>query len=217
MRGVFVTGTDTGVGKTVASAALLYRLGPSVRYWKPIQTGADLDDDTATVVRLCGGDAGRALHEGVRLPQPVSPHLAARLAGVRLGTSDALVTARTQDPSVRWIVEGAGGALVPINEQELMIHLMECLALPVVVVARTTLGTINHTLLTLEALRARSLTIAGVVMVGDSHPDNRAAIGEYGGVTVLGELPILDPLTPVALQHAAAALDPHGALTPWFS
>jgi dethiobiotin synthase len=183
-----------------------------VRYWKPIQTGIETDDDTASVVALTGGDRAVALEEGIRLPRPLSPHLAAHLAGIRVSIDDMLLVARAQDPSTRWVVEGAGGVLVPINERELMIHLMECLALPIVVVARTALGTINHTLLTLEALRARSLTIAGVVMAGASHPDNRQAIAEYGAVTILGEVPVLEPLTADALKHAASLLDPHDAL-----
>ena len=87
------------------------------------------------------------------------------------------------------IVEGAGGMLVPINDTQTMADLMVLLGLPVMVATRTTLGTINHTLLTIEALRARSLKIAGVVMIGEANPDNRAAIEHYGRVPVLGEMP----------------------------
>ena len=103
--------------------------------------------------------------------------------------------------------------LVPLNEQELIIDLIRALNLPVVVAARSTLGTINHTLLTLEALRARSLCVAGVVMCGEPNPDNRAAIEHYGRCRVLGEMPFLEPLTRAALgEWANAQLDPHGAL-----
>jgi dethiobiotin synthetase len=108
-------------------------------------------------------------------------------------------------------VEGAGGVLVPVNDRELMIDLMRRLGLPVMVVARTTLGTINHTLMTLEALRARSLAIAGVLMVGDPHPENRAAIERYGDVVVLGELPFFDPLSAAMLERwAMSELDSDG-------
>lgn len=100
-----------------------------------------------------------------------------------------------------WIVEGAGGVLTPLNDTQTMANLMVRLGLPAVVVARTTLGTINHTLLTIEALRARSLHVAGVVMVGDLNSDNRAAIERYGKVDVLGEMPRFDPLTPSRLAE----------------
>jgi dethiobiotin synthase len=195
MRGVFVTGTDPGVGKTVVSAALMARY-PEAQYWKPIQTGPD--DDTSEVQRLSGCPRERVYLHGVRLPEPVSPHLAAERAHTRISLS--FLTKAAKEFSGSWIVEGAGGALVPVNQADLMVHLMERLGLPVVVVARTTLGTINHTLLTIEALRARNLLVAGVVMVGDPNPDNRAAIKHYGGVHVLGELPRFDPLTAEALS-----------------
>ena len=208
MRGLFVTGTDTGVGKTVLSAALMIRY-PGCRYWKPIQTGAD--DDTAEVLRLAGMPRESAYHHGARLPDPVSPHLAAMRAGARIDV--AFLTASVKQSDEAYIVEGAGGALVPINEEDLMIHLMERLGLPVVVATRTTLGTINHTLLTLEALRARRLNVAGVVMIGEPDRDNRAAIELYGRVKIVGELPRLDPLTPASLRAwAAESLDPQKCL-----
>jgi dethiobiotin synthetase len=207
MRGFFLTGTDTGVGKTVTAAALLHRLRSTrpTRYWKPIQTGIEQDDDTATVLRLTGCDAGAVLDRGVRLAHPLSPHLSARLRGIRITVDQVVDMAASELDGGNWIVEGAGGLLVPINEQELMADLIARLALPVVVVARSTLGTINHTLLTLEALRARSLPIAGVVMVG-RNVENRQAIEDYGRIPV-SELPILTPLTPATLQAAAADFD----------
>jgi len=192
VRGLFVTGTDTGVGKTVLSAALMLRY-PDACYWKPIQTG--LDDDTAEVRRLSGG---QVLDQGIRHPEPVSPHLFHGRIDL-----DALVRRVFTKPV---IVEGAGGVLVPINESLMMVDLMVMLGLPVIVATRTTLGTINHTVLTIEALRARSLKIAGVVMIGDSNPDNRAAIEHYGRVRVLAEMPRFDPLTPESLRSWASAL-----------
>ncbi len=197
MRGLFVTGTDTGVGKTVLSAALMLRF-PHACYWKPIQTGAD--DDTAEVRRLSGG---RVLDRGVRLPDPVSPHLAARREGTEIHLESLLPNAASENVI---IVEGAGGVLVPINNSQIMVDLMVLLGLAVIIATRTTLGTINHTLLTLEALRARSLQIAGVVMVGERNPDNRAAIEQYGHVRVLGEMPHFNPLSRDCLQVWAQTL-----------
>jgi dethiobiotin synthase len=203
MRGIFVTGTDTGVGKTVVSAALMIRY-PGSRYWKPIQTG--LDDDTAEVLRLSDSPREAAYLHGVRLPDPVSPHLAARRKNTRIDLAFLVEAVKESDQA--FIVEGAGGVLVPVNESDLMVHLIERLALPVVVVARTTLGTINHTLLAIEALRARRLIVAGVIMAGDPDPDNRAAIEHYGSAAILGEMPKFQPLSAANLRDwAARSLD----------
>lgn len=215
LRGLFVTGTDTGVGKTVTCAALLhrYRSTLSLRYWKPIQTGIEQDDDTAEVRRLAACCEEEILAEGIRLRCPVSPHLAAQWSGLTIRLEDVIAPIRAQSRDIRWIVEGAGGVLVPINETQFMTDLMVALALPVVVVARSTLGTINHTLLTLEALRARSLQIAGVVMAGDQNSDNRAAIERYGCVPVLGEMPVCQPLdAEVLAAWARGGLDRQGRL-----
>jgi len=214
LNGLFVTGTDTGVGKTLVSAALLHRFRhvPELRYWKPVQTGIEQDDDTAEVLRLSGLPADRALHEGVRLPRPLSPHLSASLAGTSISVASLMDVASQQSSSSHWIVEGAGGVLVPLNDHELMIDAMTVFGLPVVVAARSTLGTINHTLLTLEALRARALAIAGVVLVGPPNIDNRLAIETHGRVTVIGELAHLDPLTPASLQEAAMRIASTGDL-----
>jgi dethiobiotin synthetase len=219
LRGVFVTGTDTGVGKTVVSAALLHRFRAvrNLRYWKPVQTGIEVDDDTAEALRLSGASPGRALHDGVRLPKALSPHLAAALARTSVSVADLMDVAYRQPDDETWIVEGAGGVLVPLNDQELIIDLMTMLGLPVIVTARSGLGTINHTLLTLEALRARALPIAGIVMVGPPNADNRIAIETHGRVTVIGELESLDPLTPAALQAQAEGLDRGGSLEPLFA
>jgi dethiobiotin synthase len=215
-RGLFVTGTDTGVGKTIVSAALLrlHRGRSPVCYWKPIQTGVDQDDDTAEVARLAACAPGEILDAGVRLPRPVSPHLAAQLAGTSFNVEDVVagfsrpdVGAAFRRPDPFWIVEGAGGVLVPLNDDELMIDVMVHLALPVVVVARTAVGTINHTLLTIEALRGRSLAVAGVIMSGPADAGAREAIERRGGVTV-AELPVIAPLTTEAL---AAWADEAGA------
>jgi len=195
MKGLFVTGTDTGVGKTVASAALMHRyrgMGP-LRYWKPIQTGIEIDDDTATVRRLGACSAEEIFCKGVRLPKPVSPHLAAQWAGQRIDLAE-LRGLVGDDDDTTWIVEGAGGLLVPVNEMQTMADWIAYLGLPVLVVARSGLGTINHTLLTLEASRARGLRVAGVMMIGEPNADNREAIEKYGHVPVVAEMPFLKPL-----------------------
>ena len=219
IRGVFITGTDTGVGKTVAAAAVFhrYRGAAPLRYWKPIQTGIEQDGDTEEVRRLGACADYEIFDEGVRLPRPLSPHLAAMCAGQTIDLR-ALLALLPPGEDTRWIVEGAGGLLVPLNDSETMADWIALLGLPVLVAARTALGTINHTVLTLEALRARSLRISGVLMIGDKNADNRAAIERYGKTCVVGELPRLDPLTREGLaEWSAAHLDPAGRLREFFA
>jgi dethiobiotin synthase len=203
MIGVFVTGTDTGVGKTVAAACLAcaWRAG----YWKPVQTGmATGDDDTATVVALAGVPAEHVYAPAYALQAPLSPHAAAELEGVSI-TMNMIAPPQTAHPLV---VEGAGGLFVPLNYREFMIDLMAKLALPILRVARSTLGTINHTLLSLAALRSRGLPVAGVVLNGPRNAGNRAAIERFGQVRVLAELPRVDPLDNAAVERLAARIPP---------
>ena len=203
MTGVFVTGTDTGVGKTVAATCLAHAW--RAVYWKPIQTGtATGDDDTATVIALAGLSPGRVAAPVYALREPLSPHAAAELEGVTI-TMDAIVPPSTVHPLV---VEGAGGILVPLNDRDFMIDLMARLALPVILVARSTLGTINHTLLSLAALRGRGLPIAGVIVNGPPNPGNRAAIERFGRVRILAELPQVDPLHSGAVDGLSARIPP---------
>jgi dethiobiotin synthetase len=195
-RGFVVTGTDTGVGKTVVAAGL----GGHFRadYWKPIQAGLDEESDSDAVRRLTEGRA-RVLPEGWRLTTPCSPHEAARIDGVRIDPA-ALALPAGDGPL---IVEGAGGVLVPVNEQALMIDLFAAWGLPAVLVARTALGTINHSLLSLEALHARGIAVTGVIFSGDGNEASEAAIVGFGRCAHLGRLPPLDPLTPARLAEAA--------------
>lgn len=183
----FVTGTDTGVGKTVVSALLCAAL--DAIYWKPIQTGTREGTDRSAVMRLAELSRARTAPESYSFAPPVSPHLAARRAGVRID----LRKIKMPDLPLRenLIAEGAGGTFVPINDTELMTSLMRHLGLPVLVVTRTTLGTINHTLLSLAALRAARLDIRGVIMVGKPNRENRTAIEHYGRVEVVGVVPQL--------------------------
>ncbi len=201
-RGVFVTGTDTEVGKTVVSAALLRRLRG--RYWKPVQTGPECDHDLPAVQRLTGLPACHFAPSFVSYPDPLSPHEAAKRVGTML---DFAAIDFPAGHDLFWIVEGAGGALVPLDDDHFMTDLMQRLGLPVVVVARSTLGTINHSLLTLEALRTRGLDVAGVILNGPQNTANRLAIEQCGQVEVLAELPILDRVTAPALEKMMPRLD----------
>jgi dethiobiotin synthase len=208
----FITGTDTGVGKTVLSALLCAAL--DAVYWKPIQTGTLEGSDRLTVMRLAGIGSDRTLDEVYKFVPPVAPDLAARWAGVEIDLARiALPNHLTND----WlVVEGAGGVLVPINQKQFILDMAVKLKLPVILAARSTLGTINHTLLTLEALGRRGLHVAGVVMVGERNAENRAAIERYGDAVVIGEMPLFSPLDAARLAAwAAAELDPQRRLLEW--
>ena len=200
-RGVFVTGTDTGVGKTVVSACLTLAWGAD--YWKPVQTGlAQEAGDTATVAALTDLPPGRLHPPAHAFDPPVSPHLAAAEAGAALRLEDFSLP-QSERPLV---VEGAGGVLVPLNGVETMLDLMVRLDLPVVLVAADRLGAINQTLLTLAALRGRGLEVLGVVLTGEPFADNRAAIEVHGKVRILAQLPHADRIDPEQVAAWAAML-----------
>lgn len=191
---LFVTGTDTNVGKTVLSALLVSAL--DAIYWKPIQTGTAEGTDRKTVIQLAAIPEGQALKETYCFEPPVSPHLAAEASGVRIDL------ARIQPPSdlsKPLIVEGAGGILVPINDSELMLDLAHRLGLPVIIAARSALGTINHTVLTVRALRCAKVPIKGVVMIGPRNRDNERSVERFGDVPLVGRIPWLNKIDRQAL------------------
>lgn len=194
--GYVVTGTDTNVGKTVVAAGLVSAL--DANYWKPIQAGAAEGTDGETVAALAGVDRSRIISEAYRLKCPCSPHEAARIDGVSIERS-----CLSLPPSDRkLIVEGAGGIMVPVNDSELMIDLFASWALPIILVARTSLGTINHSLMSIDVLRRRRLKIAGLIFVGDENEPSESAILSFGKIPRLGRLPWLEPLDARALGAA---------------
>lgn len=195
---VVVSGTDTGLGKTVFAAGLAGALDGV--YWKPIQAGLEEETDRETVLRLSGLAPQRVLAEAYRLRTPASPHLAAEIDGVVIDP-EALRLPDTDRPLV---VEGAGGLLVPLTRKLTYIDVMARWNAPVVLCARTTLGTINHTLLSIEALRARNVAIAGIAFIGDENRELERIIADLGRVRRLGRLPRLDPLDGPSLRAAFA-------------
>ncbi len=197
MKGFVVTGTDTGIGKSVVAAGLVAAL--SGRYWKPVQAGLIDGTDSEMVAALVPGAPIHA--EAYRLTTPCSPHQAAALDGVSIDPA-RLALPQGDAPLV---VEGAGGVLVPLREDLLFADMMARWGLPVVLVARTALGTINHTLLSIEALRTRGVTLAGLAFVGDANAESERVIGAISGVTRLGRLPWLTPLDAASLRVAMTA------------
>lgn len=195
-RAIIVTGTDTGIGKTVFAAGLAGALGGW--YWKPVQAGTEGGTDSQTAARLSGLQPERILPEAYCLATPASPHLAARIDGVEIEAA-RLALPEVEGPLV---VEGAGGALVPLTSTLLYADLMARWGAPAIICARTGLGTINHSLLTVEALRSRGVPIAGIVFIGEPHAENERIVPLLARVPSLGRLPVLDPLNAQTLAQA---------------
>jgi len=195
---LFVSGTDTNVGKTIFAAALAGAL--DAHYWKPVQAG-DLERSDSDRVRVLSGLApAKVLTEAYRLATACSPHRAAEIDCVEIETDR--LSLPDVDPLV---VEGAGGLLVPLSRDRLLADLLARWQLPVVLVARTALGTINHSLLSIHALRSWGIPLLGIAFVGDSRAASEDIICEAGGVRRLGRLPCLERLDAVSLRQAFLA------------
>lgn len=202
MSGVLiVSGTDTGIGKTVAAAGIAAAL--NAHYWKPVQAGTDDGTDSGTAWSL-GVHTAHVLPEAYRLAMPASPHLAAQHDDIVI--DPARLALPPQRPLV---VEGAGGLMVPMRADPpwLMIDQFAAWQAPVLLVARTALGTINHSLLSIEALCGRGIQIAGLLFVGEPHAENESVIPALSGVRALGRIPPLDPLRAETLAEAMANID----------
>ncbi|MBL8881943.1 MAG: ATP-dependent dethiobiotin synthetase BioD [Hyphomicrobium sp.] len=197
-QAIVIAGTDTDVGKTVFAAALTAAMGAC--YWKPVQAGLAGETDSEIVRRLGGLPPDRVLPEAYRLNTAASPHYAAARDGIEIDAA-ALNPPCTSAPLV---IECAGGLAVPLTRKVLQIDVLARWRLPVVLVASTRIGTINHSLLSLEALRRRAIPILGLAFAGDEAPESARIIGELGLVRILGSLPYLDPLNAVTLRAAFA-------------
>ena len=197
-QAIVVTATDTDVGKTIFSAALTAALDGA--YWKPVQAGIEGGTDSETFLSLSGLGEDRLLPEAYRLNTPASPHLAAAIDNVVIDAS------RLVPPPCdrRLVIEGAGGALVPLGGGLLFADIFAQWRLDTVIVARTTLGTINHSLMTIEALRSRGVPILGIAFIGDANEDSENTIAAIGRVKRLGRLPLLAPLDRRTLAAAFA-------------
>jgi len=198
-KAYIVSGTDTGIGKTIVAAMLTLAL--DALYWKPIQSGTNDGTDRQRVqaLTLLGDD--RLLPERYVLSRPLSPHRAAELDGIEI-EPEALVL-----PSLdrNLIVEGAGGLMVPITRRTLQIDVFAGWNAPVILCARTGLGTINHTLLSIEALHRRKMQLHGLIFIGKDNPDNIRTIAELSGGRILGLVPRLTRIDRAALLDVFSA------------
>ena len=192
---IVVCGTDTDVGKTVVSAWLVQ--GLNATYWKPVQSGLDEEGDRDRICELLNLPPERWLREAYAFRRPVSPHWAAECDGMELDPAN-LGLPPCNGPLV---VETAGGLMVPLNRSWLQIDQLQRWQLPVVLVARSGLGTLNHTLLSLEALRQRSIPVLGLILNGPPHADNPGTLEQFGGIPVLAQLPPLATLDASSLEQ----------------
>jgi dethiobiotin synthetase len=189
-----ITGTDTGIGKTVFSAMLMQGIG--AYYWKPIQSGVEDRIDTRTVQNLTGLTDDRFMPEAYIFSEPLSPHRAAEIDGQQVDINRLRIP-ETPGPL---LIEGAGGLMVPLTRKNLQINQFNRWNLPVILCARTALGTINHTLLSLEALWARQIPVHGIAFIGEDNPDTIRTITEFSNVKILGRLPFLTHLNSETLR-----------------
>ncbi len=202
MKQVFITGIGTDVGKTVISAILTEYL--QADYWKPVQSG-DLHNSDSMKVRALVSNAKSVFHpERYRLTNPLSPHASAAIDGIQISLDDFELPQTDNN----LIVEGAGGLFVPINERDTVIDLIERLKIPVILVSRNYLGSINHTMLSIEALKARNIQIEGIVFNGASTPATERFIEENTNIPVLFRLEDLSEISQATIKEKANGINP---------
>lgn len=201
-KGVFVSGIGTEIGKTLVSAILTKAL--KADYWKPVQSG-DLDHTDSMKVQHLSQEPIEHFHpEAYRLKTPASPHYSAAIDELRIELNS--FTLPETDNFL--VVEGAGGLMVPLNEEHTILDLIQHLQLPVVLVSQHYLGSINHTLLSLNCLKERGIPLAGLIFNGPSTPSSASIIEQMSGQKAIFHLPQLDAISPTEIGHWAAQIAP---------
>lgn len=195
---LFVTGTDTGVGKTLVSAILV--AGLNGFYWKPVQSGADRGADKDWIMEKTALPEHHFLPEAYRLKGYMSPHAAAEREHIEIELE--AFRRPVMDSAHHLVIEGAGGLMVPLSGRWLMLDLIKKMDAPVLLVAKSGLGTINHTLLSLEKLRASGVDLFAVVMNGPKDEDNRKAIEHFGKIEVLAQIEEMNAINAETLSDA---------------
>lgn len=196
MAKYFITGIGTGIGKTLISAIVTEKL--QADYWKPIQSG-DLDTSDSLTIGSLITNTKTVIHtESYRLTQPLSPHLSARLDGIEINLNQI----NTPETANNLIIEGAGGLMVPLNETELIIDLIKKLNVEVILVSQNYLGSINHTLLSLNLLKQYDIPIKGIIFNGDENAETERYILQYSQVKKLGYVPHLSQIDQVQVAMA---------------
>lgn len=197
----FITGIGTGIGKTITSAVISEKL--KADYWKPIQSG-DLDQsDSLSIQNLISNPKTKIHPELYRLNQPLSPHLSAKLDGIEINLNQFELPQTDNN----LIVEGAGGLMVPLNNQALILDLIKHLNIPVIVVSQNYLGSINHTLLTINTLKQHHINIKGIIFNGDANSESEDYILNYTSVEHLGSIPTFNQLNKENIANAGKGLN----------
>ena len=182
MKRYFVAGIGTGVGKTVASAILCKAL--KANYWKPLQSG-DLDfSDTDRVIAMVNENHDFTFPEAYRLAYPISPHASAERAGITMDMDKI----KTPSHNSTLIIEGAGGLLVPLRYDTLYVDIIPQFEAEVILVSRHYLGSINHTLMSIDALKSRNIKVKGILFNGSEVPETEKAISHYAPWPILGRI-----------------------------
>lgn len=192
----FITGIGTGIGKTITSAVLTEKLNAD--YWKPIQSGDLAQSDSLAIENLITNTISKIHPETYRLNHPLSPHLSAKMDGIEI----ELDKFQLPETNNTLIIEGAGGLMVPLNNKELIIDLIKYLSIPVIVVSQNYLGSINHTLLTINTLKQHNINIKGIIFNGETNTESESYIVRYTQVQSLGNIPLLSNLDKVSIKEA---------------
>jgi len=201
MNNYFITGIGTGIGKTITSAVLTEKLHAD--YWKPIQSG-DLDISDSLLVKNLISNTKTVIHsESYRLGQPLSPHLSAKLDGIEISLQNILVP----QTSNALVIEGAGGLMVPLNNEHLILDLIKALDTKVIVVSQNYLGSINHTLLTLEVLRQNQVPVEGLIFNGKANTESESYIQQYSRTRIIGRIPAMASIDQESIRKAGQYLE----------
>ena len=200
MKKYFVTGIGTEVGKTIASAIITQAL--KADYWKPVQAGELDDSDRMKVENLIDNDRSKFHPEAYRLNQPMSPHAAAERDGIEID----IASIKMPHTDNHLVIEGAGGLLVPLNDNETILNLIEILNCEVILVSRHYLGSINHTLMSIELLKQRNIRIKGILFNGKENKDTESIITKMSGIEFLGRIDELDNLNKSVINSIAQDL-----------
>ena len=201
MKPLFITGIGTDVGKTVVSATLVEKL--KCDYWKPVQTGDLNHSDTMKVKALISNKVSVFHQESYRLTQPFSPHKSAALDGIEIDLNKIQVP----ETDTQLLIEGAGGLMVPLNDKQFIIDLIVHLQAEVILVVKHYLGSINHTLLSLDILKHRNIEVKGIIFNGDPDEYSESVILNYSGAKLLGRVPLVTNLDKQSIKVLAEQIN----------
>ena len=196
----FITGIGTEVGKTITSAVITQAL--KADYWKPVQAGELNHSDRMKVENLIDNNRSKFHPEAYRLNQPMSPHAAAERDGIKID----IASIKMPHTDNHLVIEGAGGLLVPLNDNDTILNLIEILNCEVILVSRHYLGSINHTLMSIELLKQRNIRIKGILFNGKENKDTESIITKMSGIEVLGRIDELENLNKSVINSIAQYL-----------